>query len=141
MTGKSSSEIDTRPAVARSAVRNGKRLFVEKIDGRTAPARRFRDLLLEIVNDLGGVDALSAIQMQLVRRFASLSVEAEVLEMTIAEGKPLDVETYGVIVSAQARLAGQLGLHRKMKLVPPIDDYLSNSGHGGTPAEPQLSGS
>src|SRR5262245_61874602 len=43
---------------SRSAVTNGRRLHVVR-PGDTAWARRFRDVLAEIVSDLGGADGLS----------------------------------------------------------------------------------
>ena len=128
MAGKSRKTIAQKSPSQRSAVANGTRLFIDRVDGRTAAARRFRDILAEMLVDLGGSDRLSEIQRQLVRRFASLSVEAEILEMSIAQGKPLDLQAYSVIVSALSRLASLLGLERRMKEVQPIDNYLEQMG-------------
>jgi hypothetical protein len=52
--------IDTtiRAAVLRSAVTNGRKLFVEG-DGNSAWSRRYRDLIASFVSDLGGHDARS----------------------------------------------------------------------------------
>jgi hypothetical protein len=60
----------TMPPRQRSAVSNGARLFVTP-PGDTAWARRFRDVLAEIVSDLGGPDMLSEGQRQLARRAAT----------------------------------------------------------------------
>ena len=59
-----------------SSVTNGKRLFVEH-RGDTAWARRFRDVLVEIISDLGGLDVLSEGQKQLARRAATLCITCE----------------------------------------------------------------
>jgi hypothetical protein len=77
---------ERRYARQRSRVTNGKALF---IDGspHSAQARRFADILAQIVSDLGGVDApLSEGQRQLARRAASLSVSCELLEQAILAG-------------------------------------------------------
>jgi len=70
-----------RQRAHRSAVSNGTRLFcVDGLDGRSQTARRFRDLVETIGNDLGGVDHLSEGQKQLIRRAATLSIMAEAME-------------------------------------------------------------
>jgi hypothetical protein len=54
----------------RSALTNGNRLFVLEgnADGRSASYRRFKDVLEQILADLGGPDILSEGQRQLCRR-------------------------------------------------------------------------
>ena len=53
----------------------------------TAQARRFADILAQIISDLGGSGApLSEGQRQLARRAAALSVSCEVLEQSILTG-------------------------------------------------------
>src|SRR6516225_2699338 len=56
----------TRKRMTRSAVTNGKRLHVEPIH-ENAWSRRFRDILGEIISDLGGPDNLTEGQRQLAR--------------------------------------------------------------------------
>ena len=58
----------------RSRVGNGK-VLLAMTDGRSMTARRFQDLFEDICGDLGGRDALSESQLQLVRRVATLSAE------------------------------------------------------------------
>src|SRR5262249_17994781 len=86
---------------ARSIVSNGRRLFVEA-DGRGPWGRRFRDVLAEIVSDLGGPDLLSEAQRQLARRAATISIACEKLEGEAAAGAVIDLELYG-------RLTDRLG--------------------------------
>jgi hypothetical protein len=78
---------------SRSAVSNGKRLHVDP-HGDTKWARRFRDVLVEIVSDLGGPDALSEGQRQLARRATTISLECERLEARAIAGKEIDLGTY-----------------------------------------------
>ena len=69
----------------RSRVTNGRALFA--VGPQTsAYARRLRDILGEIISDLGGPSELSEAERQLARRAASLSVACEKLEETICTG-------------------------------------------------------
>ena len=62
---------DTPSSRLRSRVTNGKTPFVEA-DGRGPWARRWRDILAEIISDLGGHEGgLSEGQKQLARRCAN----------------------------------------------------------------------
>jgi hypothetical protein len=56
-------------------------------DGRSATARRFKDLVEDISADLGGKELLSEGQRQLIRRAAMLSAECERLEALAARGE------------------------------------------------------
>lgn len=52
----SDAKLLTSPSqTSRSKVANGNALFVSDVDGRTKEARRFRDVLGEIIADLGGL--------------------------------------------------------------------------------------
>jgi hypothetical protein len=102
----------------RSSVSNGSRLFaVAGLDGRTQTARRFRDLIEEISNDLGGSDLLSEGQRQLIRRAASLSIMAESIEADLARDLAFDVNVYGCIADRLRRLFETLGLQRVARTV------------------------
>ncbi len=43
----------------RSRVTNGKALFLERVDGRSLTARRYRDLYQAFIADLGGMATVS----------------------------------------------------------------------------------
>jgi hypothetical protein len=69
----------------RSRVTNGSALFA--VGPQTsAYARRLRDILGEVISDLGGPSELSEAERQLARRAASLSVACEKLEESICTG-------------------------------------------------------
>lgn len=106
------------PHTARSRVSNGSRIL-EGIDGRSAQARRFRDVLAEIVSDLGGPDLLSEGQRQLARRCAMLAVECEKLEALGVAGKAIDLEKYGQLTDRIGRAFQRLGLRRTARDVTP----------------------
>ena len=96
----------------RSAVSNGSRLHAGEVDGRTADARRFRDITAEITSDLGGSDTLSEGQRQLARRAAMLSVEAERMEAASIAGEAFDLSAYGSLTDQLGRCFNRLGLKR-----------------------------
>jgi hypothetical protein len=102
----------------RSAVTNGNRLFVER-PGDTAWARRFKDVLFLIVNDLGGADILSEGQKQLARRAATLCITCERMEGKAASGEDINLEQYGRITDRLGRTFRRLGLKRQARDVTP----------------------
>ena len=108
---------------ARSKISNGSALL-DGIDGRSARARRFRDVLGEIVSDLGGPDRLSEGQRQLARRGAMLAVECERLESLGVAGEPFNLEVYGQLTDRLGRVFMRLGLRRQAReVVPTLEQY------------------
>jgi hypothetical protein len=108
----------------RSAVTNGKRLHVVA-PGDTKWARRFRDVLAEIISDIGGHDGLSEGQRQLARRCATISIMCEKLEGEAAAGNDIDVDAYGTLTDRLGRAFGRLGLRRQARDVSPtLSDFL-----------------
>src|SRR5262245_32309562 len=93
----------------RSAVTNGSALFLDGVDGRSREARRFRDILGEIVGDLGGTDRLSEAQRQLARRCALLSLECEGMEAKAVAGEAIDLDLFGTLVDRLGRAFQRLG--------------------------------
>ena len=63
------------------------------LDGRSATARRFRDLVNAFVADMGGLDRCSQIKLGLVRRLAATTVQAETLEARMVNGEAIDIAT------------------------------------------------
>jgi hypothetical protein len=119
------SALAPRSVTNRSRVTNGRGLFVEAIDGRSREARRFRDVLSEIVSDLGGPDTLSEGQRQLARRAAMLSVECERMEGHAVAGKAIDLEMFGQLTDRLGRTFQRLGLRRKARNVTPtVAEYV-----------------
>ena len=116
---------------AKSRIGNGRSLFIgthggEAIDGRTLPARVFRDTLAEIVSDLGGRGAISEGEYQLCRRAAALSVECLIAESHQAAGNRLDLDTFIPAVNALNRTLGNLGLRRRQRdVTPDLRSYLN----------------
>jgi hypothetical protein len=116
------------PSRTRSAVTNHKDLL-PGLDGRSASARRFRDLVNAFVADMGGLDRCSEIKLGLVRRLAAATVQAELLEARMVNGEQVDIGQLCTLASTTVRIASRLGLERRAKNVTPtVQDYLTNHG-------------
>jgi hypothetical protein len=119
--------VESRLRKHRSALTNGNRLFVLEgnADGRSASYRRFKDLLDQILADIGGAEHLSEGQRQLCRRAATLSIAAEAMECDAVGNKPFDVDLYGQLTDRLGRCLQRLGLERKARDVTPgLKSYL-----------------
>jgi hypothetical protein len=116
----------------RSRVTNGKTLFVDS-DQRGPWARRWRDVLAEVLNDVsaGDADRLSEAQRQLARRCATISVQCEKMEGEAALGNDIDLEQYGTLTDRLGRALQRLGIKRQIKsakdITPPsVEAYLKH---------------
>lgn len=92
-----------------SAVSNGK-LFLGDVDGRSAIARRFGDLVSELEAERGGRDAMGSVQRQAVRAYATLCVERERIETRMAAGETINTEGYGQLCDRMDRQSRRMGL-------------------------------
>jgi hypothetical protein len=117
----------------RSAVTNGKRLFVEG-DGNTKWSRRYRDLVAAHVVDLGGPGLLSEAQASLVRRASAIEVELEEMEGKLSMSLPVDLDLFTRSASHLRRILETLGVERRPKdVTPPLREYLGNIERDGEP--------
>jgi hypothetical protein len=113
----------------RSRVTNGSALL-PGVDGRSAWVRRARDVIAEIVADLGGIENTSAQERSIVRRAATLVVELERLEKKFAladAASPDDLDLYARASGNLRRLLEAIGLRRRPREVsaPSLSDYLA----------------
>src|SRR5205823_93885 len=92
----------------------------------TAWSRRFRDVLGEIISDLGGSDCSSEGQRQLARRCTTIAIECEKIEAQAVAGKEIDLECYGQLTDRLGRAFQRLGLRRVQRdVTPDLGSYLS----------------
>jgi hypothetical protein len=120
-----SSALRELPARTRSAVSNHSDLL-PGLDGRSATARRFRDLVNAFVADMGGLDRCSEIRLGLVRRLAATTVQAEMLEARMVNGEQIDIATLCTLASTTVRLSQRLGLERRARnMTPSVGQYLA----------------
>jgi hypothetical protein len=77
----------TISATNRSAVSNRSRLL-DGIDGRSANARRFRDICRSYEAEAGGI--VSEVERDLIRQAAGLTLRAEQLQAAMVRGEEID---------------------------------------------------
>jgi hypothetical protein len=102
----------------RSAVTSGRKLFIEG-DPNSAWSRRYHDLVVGHVNDLGGRAVLSEAQLSLIRRASSIECELERLDARLSWGEEINLDEYGRAASHLRRLFETLGVERKPRDVTP----------------------
>lgn len=124
---------------------SGKKLLSElgtrAIDGRTTVGRALNDWRRELIRDLGGEDALSVQQHQMVElcvreRFLLDSVDGwlfrqpSVLNARKKALHPVVIQRQGLADSLRRTLK-DLGLERKAAPVPKLEDYIASRDQRG----------
>jgi hypothetical protein len=118
------STIDAAKRKGRSRVSNGSAVFLDEVDGRSVVARRYRDVLADLVAHLGGNP--TAAEMLIARRIATLAVLCEQAEADMASGKDVDVGAYATLANSLRRLVADVGLQPKMRdVTPTLSQYLA----------------
>ena len=107
------------------------------VDGRTRQAKLYAQAVADIAADLGGEDAISRAELELVRRAAGLSVLASMAEAKLLAGEEVDVSQLTAVGNAQRRLLATLGLERRARDVTPsalqwIDQQAAERKEGGS---------
>jgi hypothetical protein len=100
-----------RPSRQRSRITNGSKL-VAAVDGRSAEARRYKDLAVSLADDLGGVAGLTEAQRALVRQAAGTIVQSEKLQGAVLRGEDVDLEQLTRLSNALSRMLHRLGIKR-----------------------------
>ena len=114
-----------RSPTVRSRVTNGKQLLAN-VDGRTADARRYRDLCLSLANDLGGAAGLTEAQRALGAVQAAMIVQSEKLQGAVLRGELVDVEQLTRLANAATRILSRLGIQRQRRnSTPSLHEYLA----------------
>lgn len=103
-------------------------LTLDHLDGRTAAARRARELIDAIELDLGGADRLSEGSRQLVQRAAILGTFIESCEARWLGGTAVDLADYLAAINSQRRVLATLGLERRAREVAPsVSEYIAST--------------
>ena len=87
-------------------------LTVDGLDKRTRAYKQFVAIVDALQGDLGGVDQLSEIKKQLIRRVATLAVWCEAQDASALCGNPIDADMYGRVAGHMRRLSETLGCER-----------------------------
>lgn len=99
------------------------RSILPGVDGRSTMARRYRELVTSMANDLGG--DLPIAKQAVVNRAATLIVWAEQAEAEFANNGELDTQTYTTAINSLRRLLADLGLDRQAKdITPTLEQYI-----------------
>jgi hypothetical protein len=98
---------------------------LDDLDCRTSAARRARDLVSGLEADLGGTEALSTGQREIIKRAAMSGAVCEDLECKWLEGQKIDIGDYALLANSQRRLLATVGLERRAKDISPQDDNLT----------------
>ena len=119
------STVAAQKSQGRSRITNGSAVFLDgEVDGRSVLARRYRDILGDLVAHLGGNP--SAAETLIARRAATLAVWCEQAEAEMAAGKDLDVQAYTTSANALRRLLADIGLERRARdITPSLSTYLA----------------
>jgi hypothetical protein len=95
-------------------------------DKRGPVARRFRDLVHEVTQDLGGPAELTETQRQIIRRIASMSVWCESEEAKMADGAEIDIDKFQRTSNSLRRLCETIGLERRaLDITPTLNELLA----------------
>jgi hypothetical protein len=95
------------------------------VDGRSAEARRYRDLAMSFADDLGGAAVLTEAQRALVFQAAALVVQSEALNGAMIRGESVDVEQQTRVANALGRTLNRLGIRKRPSPAPTIAEYLA----------------
>ena len=118
MTTRSSTLVQAKPEFS-TGITPGK---LPNVDGRTWPARRYRELVACMSSDLGG--ELSTCKAAIICRAASLMTWCEQQEAEHANSGKLDIQVYTTAVNSLRRLLADLGLDRVAKDVPDLQTWM-----------------
>jgi hypothetical protein len=107
----------------RSRIGNGRALLPD-VDGRSAAMRRYKEVLGQLMADLGGRPTEA--QTIIARRAATLAVWCEGVEADMANGKSLDIAPFTTAANTLRRLLADLGLERRLRdVTPSLATYLA----------------
>ncbi len=95
------------------------------LDKRTPAYLETKKLITAIEADLGGADALSAAERQIVQHAAVTGAMITDMEVRYLAGQSIDTSEYGFLVGVQHRLFSLIGLRRRPKdVTPSLEDVL-----------------
>ena len=117
---------DVRPkSRQRSRITNGSALL-PGVDGRSPWIRRCKDV---IASHLSDTPDASAAERSIIRRASVLTVELERMERQFAlagEADADDLDAYQRCANSLRRLLEAVGLQRRAKTVPSLQEYLAS---------------
>lgn len=116
--------VEGRPLKLRSRVTNGSKL-VAGVDGRSAEARRYKDVAMSLADDLGGAAGLTEAQRALVRQAAAMIVQSEKLQGAMLRGEEVSDEQMTRVANSLARTLSRLGIRKRADRKLSVPEYLA----------------
>jgi len=102
---------------------------LQDLDRRTGAAKAAYALRAEIIADLGGPSALSAMQKVLVDHVATLAAALADIAAKYLAGEDTSMIVYATLANSQRRLLADLGLERRARdVTPDLRDYIKEAG-------------
>lgn len=140
MSGKRGMTSD-KPAAPPADARPGDDLTA-LLDGRRRWLKAGRAREQERMTDLGGADQLSAAQRSLIRRLVNVELWIEATEARILGGPAADddelITLWLTAVKTHMLLSSRLGLQRKARDVPTLQEYLAHKAQEAQqPTQPE----
>jgi hypothetical protein len=129
------SAFEPRPANNRARVSNEISLL-NGVDGRSAEARRYRDLIASLAADLGGdPNKLSESVKALIRQTAAAVVVSERIQAQIVRDEVVDLEQATRVANTASRCLARLAAMRKLLWQHPasVADILARRKPEGGP--------
>jgi hypothetical protein len=120
-------EAGSQSAIRQKSTGRLRLLRLEHLDGRTAAAKRARQLIEILERDLGGSERLSEGRRQLVQRAAVLGTFAENCEAQWLAGVDVPLADYLAAINSQRRVLMALGLDRVPHDVTPTLQQLAEN--------------
>ena len=99
--------------------------FLAQMDGRVRVAKSLRERLGALVSDLGGMAALSYQEQSLCKRIVHIERLIEKDELTLAHNGTIDRHAHFAALTTLSSLFSKLGLKRRAKQLPSLQNYLS----------------
>jgi len=102
--------------------------YLQNLDKRTILFETLNTAYVEILNDLGGVESLSHLQLSLVERYVFLEHILQRLELRIARNPKKSSELLGGWIQGLNSLLGlskTIGLKRNSKQVMNLKNYIN----------------
>ena len=100
---------------------------IDALDRRRRPFKRWEAIRGAVLSDMGGEANVSAVQRQLISKFATLAMRLEEMEASALAGQEIDVDLFGRCSGHLRRLAETLGLRRVPREVPDLHAYLEST--------------
>jgi hypothetical protein len=100
-------------------------LVVRGMNGNSVSARQYREIVLALADEAGGLDKLNTPTMASIRRAANMTLTLEDMTTKAVAGENVDLEQLTRFSNVLGRELQCLGIKRRASPAPTIADYLA----------------